>query len=75
MLASRIVAESLRYTKLDTRAIRQRFEECSTWPNGKAVEVDGRLRGVTAGLDENGFLLVQTPEKLETIIAGGVRSI
>jgi hypothetical protein len=37
--------------------------------------VDDTIRGVTAGLDENGFLLVQTPEKLETIITGGVRPL
>jgi BirA family biotin operon repressor/biotin-[acetyl-CoA-carboxylase] ligase len=78
-LAERIVAESLRYASLlnekGKREILRRFEECSTWPNAKAVEIDGKIRGVTAGLDENGFLLVRTPEKLETIIAGGVRSI
>lgn len=77
--ADRIVAESLRYSALlvekGKREILRRFEECSTWPRGKTVEVDGRLRGVTAGLDENGFLLVQTEEKLETIMAGGVRAI
>jgi len=78
-LANRIVAESLRYAALLTEKgrleILRRFEQSSTWPRGKAVEVDGRIRGVTAGLDENGFLLVQTPDKLETVIAGGVRSL
>lgn len=74
-LAERVIAESLRYVKLDKKDIRKRFEECSTWPKGKAVEVDGRMRGITAGLDENGFLLVQTPEGLETVIAGGVRPL
>ena len=78
-LADRIVAESLRYSALlaqnGKREILRRFEECSTWPRGKAVEVDGKIRGVTAGLDPDGFLLVQTPSKLETIIAGGVRPI
>ena len=78
-LAERIVAESLRYAALLSEKgrleILRRFEQSSTWPRGKAVEVDGRIRGVTAGLDENGFLLVQTPEKLETVIAGGVRSL
>ncbi|HVY93925.1 MAG TPA: biotin--[acetyl-CoA-carboxylase] ligase [Bryobacteraceae bacterium] len=78
-LAQRVIAESLRYTALLTekgrREILRRFEESSTWPRGKAVEIDGRIRGVTAGLDDNGFLLVQTAEKLETIIAGGVRSL
>jgi BirA family biotin operon repressor/biotin-[acetyl-CoA-carboxylase] ligase len=78
-LADRIVAESLRYSALlvnkGKREILRRFEESSTWPRGKAVEVDGKIRGLTAGLDENGFLLVQTPEKLETIVAGGVRAL
>jgi BirA family biotin operon repressor/biotin-[acetyl-CoA-carboxylase] ligase len=78
-LASRIVAESLRYAALLSEKgrleILRRFEASSTWPRGKAVEIDGRIRGVTAGLDENGFLLVQTPDKLETVIAGGVRSL
>jgi BirA family biotin operon repressor/biotin-[acetyl-CoA-carboxylase] ligase len=78
-LAERVVAESLRYSALlvekGKREILRRFEECSTWPRARAVEVDGAIRGITAGLDENGFLLVQTPEKLETIIAGGVRPI
>jgi BirA family biotin operon repressor/biotin-[acetyl-CoA-carboxylase] ligase len=74
-LADRIIAESLRYATLSKQEILHRFEENSTWPRGKAVAVDDTIRGVTAGLDENGFLLVQTPEKLETIIAGGVRPI
>lgn len=78
-LADRIIAESLRYSALlvekGKREILRRFEECSTWPRGKAVEVDGRIRGITAGLDENGFLLVQTPSQLETIVAGGVRTL
>jgi BirA family biotin operon repressor/biotin-[acetyl-CoA-carboxylase] ligase len=74
-LGDRIIAESLRYATLSKQEIRRRFEESSTWPQGKAVEVDGRIRGITAGLDENGFLLVQTPEKLETIVTGGVRSL
>ncbi len=74
-LADRVIVESLRYATLSKREILKRFEECSTWPRGKAVEVDGKLRGVTAGLDENGFLLLRTPEKLETVIAGGVRPL
>jgi BirA family biotin operon repressor/biotin-[acetyl-CoA-carboxylase] ligase len=78
-LADRVIAESLRYTGLLVSAGKQeilrRFEECSTWPRGKAVEVDGKIRGVTEGLDANGFLLVRTPTSLETVIAGGVRPI
>ena len=78
-LAESIVNESLRYsallTEMGKREILKRFEECSTWPRGKAVEVDGKIRGVTEGLDSNGFLLVRTETGLETIIAGGVRSL
>lgn len=73
-LADRIIAESKRHATLSKMEILRRFEESSTWPKGKAVIVDDRIKGVTAGLDENGFLLVQTPEKLETIVAGGVRA-
>lgn len=74
-LADRIIAESLRYVTLSKEEILRRFEESSTWPKGKAVIVDDKIRGITAGLDENGFLLVQTAEKLETIVAGGVRQL
>lgn len=76
-LAERIIAESLRHASLlaekGKHEILRRFEECSTWPNGKAVIVDETIRGVTAGLDENGFLLVRTPQGLEKILTGGVR--
>ncbi len=72
-LGERIIAESLRYTALTKKEILQRFEENSTWPKGKSVIVDNQIQGITAGLDENGFLRVQTAEKLETIMAGGVR--
>lgn len=78
-LAGRTIAESLRYAALlaekGKHEILRRFEESSTWPVGKSVEVDGRIRGVTVGLDNNGFLLVQTESKVETIIAGGVRCL
>lgn len=79
VLADRLIAESLRYSALlaekGKAEIIRRFEECSTWPRGKAVVVDGKIRGITAGLDDDGFLLVQTPEKLETIVTGGVRPL
>jgi BirA family transcriptional regulator, biotin operon repressor / biotin---[acetyl-CoA-carboxylase] ligase len=74
-LADRIIAESKRHATLTKLEILRRFEQNSTWPRGKAVAVDNTIQGVTAGLDENGFLLVQTPDKLETIIAGGVRPL
>ena len=76
-LADRVIAESLRYSSCwpKGREILRRFRRMLHLAAGKAVEVDGKIRGVTAGLDENGFLLVQTPGKLETIMAGGVRAL
>jgi len=72
-LLGRILAESLRYTRLSKAEILRHFAEHSTYVRGKAVEVEGRIRGVTAGLDNDGFLLVATDTGIERIIAGGVR--
>ena len=74
-LLDRIVAESLRYVRLGKHQILRRFEERSSYVRGKAVEVDGRIRGVTAGLDPDGFLLLQTSAGIEKIVAGGVRPV
>lgn len=56
-------------------AIPARVERASTWVRGRAVEVHGpqACRGVTTGLDENGFLLVETPAGIVTIQTGGIR--
>jgi BirA family biotin operon repressor/biotin-[acetyl-CoA-carboxylase] ligase len=67
------VAECLRYVQIGKHGILRRFEERSSYVRGKAVVVDGTLWGVTAGLDEDGFLLLQTAEGMEKIISGGVR--
>jgi BirA family biotin operon repressor/biotin-[acetyl-CoA-carboxylase] ligase len=74
-LLDRIAAESMRYAAINKTEVFRQFEEHSTWVQGKAVEVEGRIRGVTAGLDEHGFLLVATDKGVERIIAGGVRPI
>ena len=53
-----------------------RFRECSSWVQGKAVEVQQdrqMIRGITDGLDADGFLLVRTATGVETILTGGVR--
>jgi BirA family biotin operon repressor/biotin-[acetyl-CoA-carboxylase] ligase len=71
-LLDRILAESLRYAGLPAPQILRQFEQNSTWVRGKAVQVDN-IKGITEGVDENGFLLVRTPKGLERIIAGGVR--
>ena len=53
-----------------------RVEEASTWIRGRRVEVHGpqACTGVTAGLDEHGFLLVRTEDELVTVQTGGIRS-
>jgi len=52
-----------------------RLETKSTWIRGKQVFVDeaGGYTGVTAGLDEKGFLRVQTDEGVRRVLSGGVR--
>ncbi len=56
-------------------AIPARVEEASTWIRGRRVEVHGAqaCTGVTAGLDENGFLRVETETGMITVQAGGIR--
>lgn len=74
----KLVAESLRGVAIlaerGKTEILRRFEEHSSWVTGKDVEVDGEIRGTTAGLTPDGFLLVSTPEGLRTVMAGGVRA-
>ncbi|HEY0758133.1 MAG TPA: biotin--[acetyl-CoA-carboxylase] ligase [Acidisarcina sp.] len=57
----------------------ERVEAASTWIRNKQVIVgegsaEGPFRGTTAGLDERGFLLVDTPSGLRTVLSGGVRA-
>jgi BirA family biotin operon repressor/biotin-[acetyl-CoA-carboxylase] ligase len=58
-------------------AIPERFELASTWVWGRRVEVHGpqACTGVTAGLDQNGFLLVRTADSLVTVQTGGIRAL
>jgi BirA family biotin operon repressor/biotin-[acetyl-CoA-carboxylase] ligase len=60
-------------------AVLRMFTTASSYALGKRVKVDlgGRtIEGVTAGLDNNGFLLVRKNDgKVETILAGGVRPV
>jgi BirA family transcriptional regulator, biotin operon repressor / biotin---[acetyl-CoA-carboxylase] ligase len=76
-----VVAASLRYAALlaeaGKRHILEEFEKRSSYVRGKLVEIDDGARkfdGVTAGLDDNGFLLVRTSSGIETVMAGGVRA-
>jgi len=56
-------------------SISARVEQASTWIRGRRVQAHGpqSCTGVTAGLDENGFLLVQTADGLVTVQTGGLR--
>lgn len=53
----------------------RRFEQNSSYVRGLAVHVeeDGGYEGITAGLDGGGFLLVQTGDRIKTVLSGGVR--
>lgn len=57
------------------KTVAARVEKASTWIRGRRVEVHGpqACSGVTAGLDENGFLRVATAEGLVTVQTGGLR--
>jgi BirA family transcriptional regulator, biotin operon repressor / biotin---[acetyl-CoA-carboxylase] ligase len=69
--------ESLGLANPDTaREIAARVEKASTWIRGRRVEVHGpqACSGVTAGLDENGFLRVRTADEVVTVQTGGLRA-
>jgi BirA family biotin operon repressor/biotin-[acetyl-CoA-carboxylase] ligase len=55
--------------------ILRRFEEHSSYCCGCAVTVeeDGGYAGVTRGLDERGFLRVESAQGMRTVLSGGVR--
>ncbi len=59
-------------------AILAAFTRVSSYAKGKRVVVDmgdRQLEGITAGLDDNGFLRILKPDgMLETVLAGGVRT-
>ncbi|HEV2134517.1 MAG TPA: biotin--[acetyl-CoA-carboxylase] ligase [Terracidiphilus sp.] len=56
-------------------AIPARVEQASTWVRGRMVEVHGpqACTGLTAGLDANGFLQVQSAMGVVTVQTGGIR--
>ena len=56
-------------------AIPDRIAAISTWVQGRRVDVHGPqpCTGVTAGLDDRGFLRVRTATGLVTITTGGIR--
>jgi BirA family biotin operon repressor/biotin-[acetyl-CoA-carboxylase] ligase len=58
------------------KEIPARVEQASTWIRGRNVQVHGPQLciGVTAGLDENGFLRVATASGMVTVQTGGLRA-
>lgn len=56
--------------------IPERVAAVSSWVSGRAVDVHGpqACQGVTAGLDDRGFLRVQTADGLATVTTGGIRA-
>jgi BirA family biotin operon repressor/biotin-[acetyl-CoA-carboxylase] ligase len=59
------------------QTIPRRVEQASSWVRGRRVEVHGpqACTGTTAGLDENGFLLVRTAGGLIRVQTGGIRAV
>jgi BirA family biotin operon repressor/biotin-[acetyl-CoA-carboxylase] ligase len=76
-----LIESAIAYTKMlneaGRTAILAAFTRASTYAKGKRVVVDmgdRQIEGITAGLDDYGFLRVLQPNgKLETVLAGGVR--
>ena len=58
------------------QAVPNRVADASTWARGRLVEVHGpqACTGVTAGLDDNGFLLVRTDQGVVRVQTGGIRA-
>ncbi len=62
-------------TRTDSQVIAA-FEECSSYARGKAVTAEDGLRGVTDGLDSQGFLMLKREDGMRVrILAGNVRPI
>jgi len=61
----------------DQKEFLERFAAASTWVLGKRVHVDeaGGYTGVTAGINAQGFLQVQTQDGMRTVLSGGVREL
>jgi BirA family biotin operon repressor/biotin-[acetyl-CoA-carboxylase] ligase len=64
------------FCELDTPAILRAFSATSSYASGRRVTVEeGGQEGITAGLDECGFLLLRTADgHLHRLSAGGVRA-
>jgi BirA family transcriptional regulator, biotin operon repressor / biotin---[acetyl-CoA-carboxylase] ligase len=63
---------------VDNSNILDRFAKASSWVSGKRVKVDefGGYTGITCGLDQRGFLLVNGDDGVKrTVFSGGVREL
>ena len=60
------------------KSILRRFAQQSSWVRGKRVRVEengSRIEGITAGLDDRGFLQVSTVQGIQTVLSGTVREM
>jgi BirA family biotin operon repressor/biotin-[acetyl-CoA-carboxylase] ligase len=69
--------ESMALADSRAQTIPARVERASSWIRGRSVEVHGpqACTGITAGLDEYGFLLVTTTAGMVTVQTGGIRAL
>jgi BirA family biotin operon repressor/biotin-[acetyl-CoA-carboxylase] ligase len=64
------------YCALPSEEVLRMFSSRSSYARGMRVRVDGRIEGVTAGLDPSGFLILEQDNGVRTtIMAGGVRPV
>jgi BirA family biotin operon repressor/biotin-[acetyl-CoA-carboxylase] ligase len=62
------------YAALPTAEVLDIFAQASSYVRGRRVTVDG-VAGITAGLDESGFLRLQRDDgSVSLVLAGGVRA-
>jgi BirA family biotin operon repressor/biotin-[acetyl-CoA-carboxylase] ligase len=78
LLVAILRALDLELTQLEAHQpdLLTRFTAASTWVRGKRVDVpeQGGYTGTTAGLDPNGYLLVDAADQTQrTVLSGGVR--
>jgi BirA family biotin operon repressor/biotin-[acetyl-CoA-carboxylase] ligase len=78
LLIALLRALDFELTQLETHQpdLLERFTAASTWVRGKRVHVpeQGGYTGTTAGLDRNGYLLVDADDHTQrTVLSGGVR--
>ena len=76
LIAALLESLSKEYRDLRPGSVVQRFEARSSYARGAQIESEsGSLRGATAGLDERGFLRIETGAGVKTIVSGGVRKV